>query len=134
LRPDAAYDAVLLDAPCSATGIFRRHPDVLHRIDAADIANRTAYQAIMLDAAAGAVHQGGALVYAVCSLEADEGENQVRSFLDRQPYWHIDPIRNDELPAGITAAAEGWVRVTPPMLAEHGGADGFFMVRLRMRH
>jgi 16S rRNA (cytosine967-C5)-methyltransferase len=130
LPPEREWDAVLLDAPCSATGIFRRHPDVLHRVDAADIANRTQYQALMLDAAAGAVAQGGTLVYAVCSLEPEEGEAQTRAFLDRQPWWRIDPIDAAELPEGITPAKEGWLRILPPMLAQAGGADGFFMVRL----
>ena len=123
---------MLLDAPCSATGIFRRHPDVLHRIDAADIANRTAYQAIMLDAAAGAVRPGGTLIYAVCSLEPEEGEAQVTAFLARSPYWRIDAIAPDELPAGMPVTDVGWVRIAPPMLAEAGGADGFFMARMRV--
>lgn len=131
LPPEREWDAVLLDAPCSATGIFRRHPDVLHRVDGADIANRTHYQALMLDAAAGAVATGGTLVYAVCSLETEEGETQTRAFLGRQPWWRIDPIDAAELPEGITPSPEGWLRILPPMLAQAGGADGFFMVRLR---
>lgn len=130
LPPEREWDAVLVDAPCSATGIFRRHPDVLHRIDATDIANRTAYQALMLDAAAGAVAEGGALVYAVCSLEPEEGEAQVAAFLERQPYWRIDAIGAEEVPAGLAVADDGWLRIAPPDLAEAGGADGFFMVRL----
>lgn len=130
LPPEREWDAVLIDAPCSATGIFRRHPDVLHRIAPSDIANRTAYQAIMLDAGAGAVKDGGSLVYAVCSLEPEEGEAQVAAFLERQPYWRIDPIAADEVPAGLTVADDGWLRITPPDLADAGGADGFFMVRL----
>ena len=111
-------------------GIFRRHPDVLHRIAPSDIVNRTAYQAIMLDAGAGAVKDGGSLVYAVCSLEPEEGEAQVAAFLERQPYWRIDPIAAEEVPAGLTVADDGWLRITPPDLADAGGADGFFMVRL----
>jgi 16S rRNA (cytosine967-C5)-methyltransferase len=130
LPAEREWDAVLIDAPCSATGIFRRHPDVLHRIDATDIANRTAYQALMLDAGAGAVAEGGALVYAVCSLEPEEGEAQVAAFLERQPYWRIDPIGADEVPAGLAVADDGWLRIAPPDLADAGGADGFFMVRL----
>ncbi len=131
LPPEREWDAVLLDAPCSATGIFRRHPDVLHRIDPTDIANRTAYQALMLDAAAGAVAEGGTLVYSVCSLEPDEGEAQVAGFLERQPWWRVDAIQPDEVPSGMHVADDGWLRVAPPMLAEAGGADGFFMARLR---
>ena len=133
LPSEREWDAVLVDAPCSATGIFRRHPDVLHRIDASDIANRTQYQSLMLDAAAGAVAAGGALVYAVCSLEPEEGEAQVAAFLERQPYWAIDAIGADEVPVGLAVADDGWLRIAPPDLADAGGADGFFMVRLMRR-
>ena len=133
LPSEREWDAVLVDAPCSATGIFRRHPDVLHRIDASDIANRTQYQSLMLDAAAGAVAAGGALVYAVCSLEPEEGEAQVAAFLERQPYWAIDAIGADEVPVGLAVADDGWLRIAPPDLADAGGADGFFMVRLMHR-
>lgn len=131
LPAEREWDAVLLDAPCSATGIFRRHPDVLHRIDVTDIANRTHYQSLMLDAAAGAVAEGGRLVYAVCSLEPEEGEAQVAAFLERQPYWQIDAIDAEEVPTGLAVADDGWLRIAPPDLADAGGADGFFMVRLR---
>ena len=87
-------------------------------------------KSLMLDAAAGAVAAGGALVYAVCSLEPEEGEEQVAAFLERQPYWRIDAIGTDEVPAGLSVADDGWLRIAPPDLAEAGGADGFFMVRL----
>ncbi|WP_281356138.1 RsmB/NOP family class I SAM-dependent RNA methyltransferase [Sphingomonas lacunae] len=132
LPDDREWDAVLLDAPCSATGIFRRHPDVLHRIMPRDIANRAELQALMLDAAAGVVKAGGSLVFATCSLEPEEGEGQIDAFLARQPYWSIDPIRTDEVPAGVHVAEQGWLRITPPDLAEAGGVDGFFMARLRL--
>ncbi len=131
LPADREWDAVLLDAPCSSTGIFRRHPDVLHRIGPADIADRAALQRLMLTAAAGAVAPGGTLVYAVCSLEPEEGELQIGDFLAHQPYWRIDPVRPEEVPAGLTIADDGWLRIAPPDLADAGGADGFFMARLR---
>jgi 16S rRNA (cytosine967-C5)-methyltransferase len=127
------WDAVLIDAPCSATGIFRRHPDVLHRIGARDIAERAAVQAELLDAAAGAVRSGGTMVYAVCSLERAEGEDAVLGFLDRNPAWHIDHVQPSELPSGIAPSNEGWVRIAPPMLEGAGGIDGFFMARLVKR-
>ncbi len=125
------WDAALLDAPCTSTGIFRRHPDVLHRINDSDIANRAALQALMLDAASGAVRAGGTLVYATCSLEPAEGEEAVTAFLSRNPYWQIDPVAPHELPTAIPVAEQGWVRIIPPMLADAGGIDGFFMVRLK---
>ena len=131
LPAEREWDAVLLDAPCSATGIFRRHPDVLHRIVPADIANRAELQALMLNAAAGAVRSGGTLIYAVCSMEPEEGEAQIAAFLERQPYWSIDPIRAEEIPAGLSIAEDGTLRITPPDLADLGGIDGFFMARLK---
>jgi 16S rRNA (cytosine967-C5)-methyltransferase len=130
LPADRHWDAVLLDAPCSATGIFRRHPDVLHRVEARDIADRAALQAALLDAAARAVADKGTLVYAVCSLEPEEGPEQIAAFLGRTPGWRIDPVLAAELPTGIAPNADGSVSTLPGMLTEAGGLDGFFMARL----
>ncbi|WP_028971260.1 RsmB/NOP family class I SAM-dependent RNA methyltransferase [Novosphingopyxis baekryungensis] len=129
--PDRAFDAVLLDAPCTATGIFRRHPDVLHRIGARDIAERAELQAALLDRAAQAVKPGGVLVYAVCSLEPEEGEEQARAFLSRHAGFITDAIGSDELPDGIAAGEHGWLRTLPTMLADQGRMDGFFVARFR---
>ncbi len=129
-EPDAAADAVLLDAPCSATGIFRRHPDVLHRIEAPQIAEMARLQADLLARAARWVKPGGTLVYATCSLERAEGEEQIAAFLAAHPGWRVEPARGDELPAGIAPGADGFVRTLPDMLAEAGGLDGFFIARL----
>lgn len=128
--PAGKWDAILLDAPCSATGIFRRHPDVLHRIGASDIADRAALQATMLAAAADAVRPGGQLVYAVCSLEPEEGEVQMAAFLANRRDWSTSAISPAGLPDGVLPTAEGWLRIAPPALANAGGADGFFMARL----
>lgn len=130
-RPDAPADAVLLDAPCSATGIFRRHPDVLYRIAPRHITERAEQQAALLERASNWVKPGGLLVYAVCSLEPEEGEAVVTRFLSDDRRYAIDPIRAGELPDGIPTNAEGWLRTLPGMLTEPGGLDGFFMVRLR---
>src|SRR3546814_11585395 len=75
--PEAPADAVLLDAPCSATGIFRRHPDVLHRVRPGLVEDMAALQARLVDHAATMVRPGGLLVYATCSLEPAEGEAQI---------------------------------------------------------
>ncbi len=128
-RPDAPFDAVLVDAPCSATGIFRRHPDVLHRIGAHDIAERTALQAALLDGAADLVAPGGTLVYAVCSLEPEEGERQAEAFLGRHSGFATTPIMAGALPAGMAPTADGFLRTGPAMLAESGRIDGFFVAR-----
>ena len=129
--PEEQADAVLLDAPCSATGIFRRHPDVLHRIESTHIAEMATLQSELLDRAARWVKPGGTLVYATCSLERAEGEDQVTAFLDRHGGWTIDPARVDELPDTITPDSRGFVRTLPGILADAGGLDGFFVARLR---
>ncbi len=127
-QPPAPVDAVLLDAPCSATGIYRRHPDVLHRVRASAIAELAAAQAAMLARAAEWVKPGGRLVYAVCSLEPQEGEAVARAFA-ALPGCAIDPIRADELPGGLAPTPEGLLRVAPGALREAGGCDGFFIAR-----
>ncbi|WP_179506303.1 MULTISPECIES: methyltransferase domain-containing protein [unclassified Sphingomonas] len=120
---DAPFDAVLLDAPCSATGTCRRHPDVLHRLAAID--DLTQLQAQMLARAADWLKPGGTLVYATCSLEPAEGEAQAAAFTALSPA----PIAADELPDGIAPTAQGWLRSDPGMLADAGGIDGFFAAR-----
>jgi len=128
---DAPYDAVLLDAPCSATGIFRRHPDVLHRVRPRAVASMAERQQAMLARAASLVKPGGRLVYSVCSLEPEEGERVADAFLASHSGFAIDPIRPEELPAGLMPDAAGRVRVLPGAFADQGGADGFFVVRFR---
>lgn len=128
-KPAQPFDAVLLDAPCSATGTMRRHPDVLHRIDMKQINNLAAIQSAMLDRAASWVKPGGLLVFATCSLEPHEGEAQAEAFLARHPEYATLAATAGELPAGVVANAQGHVRTMPPMLAEQGGLDGFFVAR-----
>ena len=123
-EPDAPFDAVLLDAPCTATGTCRRHPDVLHRIAARQIAELAELQAQLLECAANWVKPGGTLVYAVCSLEEAEGEEQAARVA-----LNPDPIRAEELPAGLAPTLQGWLRTDPGMLADSGGLDGFFAAR-----
>ena len=125
-QPAAPFDAVLLDAPCTATGTCRRHPDVLHRIGARQIGEMAELQAALLARAAGWVKPGGQLVYAACSLETEEGEGQAAA-VTLAP----DPIRVDELPEGIAPQLDGSLSTDPGMLAEAGGIDGFFIARWR---
>ncbi|WOE75172.1 RsmB/NOP family class I SAM-dependent RNA methyltransferase [Alterisphingorhabdus coralli] len=130
-QPEAQADAVLLDAPCTATGIFRRHPDVLHRISERDIADRAQLQAKMLEQAAAWLKPGGHLLYAVCSLEPEEGEAQIGQFLDAHSDFLINAVTPDELPDGLSPTDEGYVRILPHHLAELGGMDGFFIARMQ---
>lgn len=125
-QPDGLFDHILLDAPCSATGIFRRHPDVLHLKGWADLAPVTLLQAALLRRAAGWVKPGGRLVYATCSLDPREGERIAERVIAGAPR---DLIGADELPAGLLPTAEGFVRTLPGQVA--GGLDGFFIARLR---
>jgi 16S rRNA (cytosine967-C5)-methyltransferase len=125
--PAAPADAVLLDAPCSATGIFRRHPDVLYRVRPKVIAEMAELQRAMLARAAGWLKPGGTLVFSTCSLERDEGE----SHLEHVAELTLDWVRPDELPQGISPDPRGHVRTLPTMLADRGAMDGFFIARFR---
>ncbi len=125
-----AFDAVLLDAPCSATGTFRRHPDMLWVASPADIPKLAQVQARLLDSAARRVKPGGRLVYCVCSLEPEEGEGQVAAFLARHPAFRIEPATPGE--GGAPEASlrpDGTLRILPHH--RPGGTDGFYVARLR---
>jgi len=124
------FDAVLLDAPCSATGAFRRHPDVLWAAKPSDVAGLAAVQSRLLDAAARRTRPGGRLVYCVCSLEPEEGEGQVAAFLGRTAGVVLDPIAPGEDGAPTESLRpDGTLRILP----QHrpGGLDGFFIARFR---
>ena len=122
------FDAVLLDAPCSATGTYRRHPDVLWGGRPGDIAKLAGVQSRLLDAAANRVRPGGRLVYCVCSLEPEEGEGQVEAFLARRADFRLEPVLPGEGGAPAEAvSASGLLRILPHQMA--GGLDGFFAAR-----
>lgn len=118
-------DLVLLDAPCTGTGTFRRHPDGRWRLKERDLRSLVALQRALLDTAAALVRPGGVLVYATCSLEVEENEQQVKYLLEERPDFETDPG-----PASARFIdANGWLFVTPQ---EHG-IDGAFAARLRRR-
>ena len=124
------FDAVLLDAPCTATGTFRRNPDVLWTLRPGDVAKVAEVQTRLLDAAARRVKPGGRLVYCVCSLEPEEGEAQARAFLKRHPEFTTLAAEPGE--GGAPAASltkDGWLRLLPHQL--DGGMDGFFVARFK---
>ena len=127
-EPPQNYEAVLLDAPCSATGTFRRHPEVLYRARPKVIGEGALLQGKLLERAAELLKPGGALVYSVCSLEPQEGEEVLRDFLQRHDEFHLE--QPDQLPTFAQPTAEGWVRILPGLLEAEGGLDGFFMARL----
>ena len=127
-RPDGLFPAVLLDAPCSATGTIRRHPDILHRRAGRRLDGLTALQDRLLASAARATAPGGRLVYACCSLEPEEGPERIAAFLAGRPDFALEPVAFPALPEA--AAPDGTLRTLPSMLPERGGMDGFYAARL----
>ena len=126
------FDAVLLDAPCSSTGTFRRHPDVLWAARPGDIAALATTQAGLLSAAADMVAPHGRLIYCVCSLEPEEGEAQIEAFLKARPDFAIEPMTPGE--GGAPEASlrpDGTLRILPHHRS--GGTDGFYIARLERR-
>jgi 16S rRNA (cytosine967-C5)-methyltransferase len=129
-RPDQPLDAVLLDAPCSATGTIRRHPELPRIRDGAGLSELTALQAQLIDHALSILKPGGRLVYATCSLLPAEGEDQLAAALARHPGLTVEPPRAQGIdPAWITA--QGALRLRPDLWPERGGMDGFFILCLR---
>jgi len=129
--PAIAPDSILLDAPCSATGTLRRHPDVAWHRQPSDIKRLTDTQAVMLDHALTMLKPGGMLVYSVCSLQPEEGEEQITAILKNRPDVTLDPV----LPATLGGLTEcitprGEVRTLPFHLWDQDGMDGFFAARL----
>jgi 16S rRNA (cytosine967-C5)-methyltransferase len=131
-RPAAPLDAVLLDAPCSATGTIRRHPDLPWRKAKSGLAALTAAQDGLLANAASMLKSGGTLVYAVCSLQPEEGAERIRRFLGEHADFAIAPVSPREVGgAAEFLRADGTVRTLPCHWAERGGLDGFYIARLR---
>ncbi|MBO6609315.1 RsmB/NOP family class I SAM-dependent RNA methyltransferase [Altererythrobacter sp.] len=127
-EPKHQFDAILLDAPCTATGTCRRHPDVLHRIGPRQIKEMVELQRGLVTRATEWLKRGGVLLYVVCSLEREEGEAQAE-WIDAALGLQPSPIAADELPAGLQPTEQGWLRTHPGMLSEYSGLDGFFVAR-----
>ena len=130
--PPALFDAILLDAPCSATGTLRRHPDVARHKSPAEITKLAMVQERLLQAAVGMLKAGGVLVYCVCSLEPEEGVEQVERLLAKGAPLRRVAITAAEiggLAEAITPAGD--LRTLPCHLAERGGMDAFFAARLQ---
>jgi 16S rRNA (cytosine967-C5)-methyltransferase len=130
--PSEPAPFVLLDAPCSATGTIRRHPELPWIKSASDVTLCAQMSAELLDAAADMVAPGGVLVFAVCSLEPEEGPEQIADFLARREDFQRAPISASEL-FGLNEliTADGDLRTLPRHFAERGGMDGFYAARLR---
>ncbi|UDF03473.1 methyltransferase domain-containing protein [Asticcacaulis sp. AND118] len=125
------FDVVLVDAPCSATGTYRRQPDVLWATRPADIAKLADVQHRLLDALAPRVKPGGDFLYSTCSLEREEGETQILAFLRRNKDFTLVKHTADQHPdiPAASFAPEGWLRLLPHQ--RKGGQDGFFVAHLK---
>lgn len=131
---EAPWPMILLDAPCSATGTIRRHPDLPFVKSAREVEALTKLQMQMIDRAVALLETGGRLVYCTCSLLPNEGENQIKAAVKRHPNLHVLPIDTTALgvdPAWVSA--EGGLRILPHYWADKGGLDGFYMALLQKR-
>ncbi len=127
-EPEQRFDAILVDAPCSATGTLRRHPDLPFIKDGSEVEGLVALQAEILDRALGWLKPGGRLVFCTCSLLPAEGEDQLTAALARHPDLSVErPTMDFVAPEWITA--DGGLRLRPDYWADKGGMDGFFMVK-----
>ena len=131
-EPEGLFDAILLDAPCSATGTIRRHPDLPFIKDGSELPALVALQSQMIDRALGWLKPGGRLVFSTCSLLPEEGEAQLAAALARHPGLEVQK-------ADLPGVEPGWwtpdggLRLRPDYWAERGGMDGFFIARLGQR-
>lgn len=135
-QPDEPFDAVLLDAPCTATGTIRRHPDIAHLKRPADLEKLSALQTRLLDNAVTLLRPGGCLVYCTCSLEPEEGINQIEHLPEKHPAIRLEPIDTTRLgapdawlrPPGVIRTLPHQMPADEPALS---GIDGFFIAKLQ---
>ncbi|MBQ9034357.1 MAG: RsmB/NOP family class I SAM-dependent RNA methyltransferase [Alphaproteobacteria bacterium] len=130
------FDVLLLDAPCSATGTFRRHPEVLHIKNNADVTEQRELQEKLLHASAEKLKVGGILLYSVCSISRIEGEGQIQKFLKVQPNFSLIPIKTEDISrngqwAENIITSEGYIRTLPYMYFAKGGMDSFFIAKMQ---
>ena len=127
-EPNCDIDAVLLDAPCSATGTIRRHPDILKNRTKENLNSYIEIQSKLIKQSLSWLNKNGILIYSVCSLQKEEGENQIYSILNNFKDIKISPILPKEVSKFEHAITkEGWLRIFPNCLGSDGGNDGFFI-------
>ncbi len=130
--PETKYDVILLDAPCSATGTFRRHPEIMHTKTLEDVKKQATLQQKILEHSISLLAETGIILYATCSLAKAEGEKQINSFLKAHPEFEILPL----MPAGAERmrTKEGYLRILPHFLDDFSGIDGFFAAGLKRKN
>ena len=131
-EPPRLADAILLDAPCTATGTIRRHPDIPWSKTEAQLSSLASVQSKMIDKAVSMLKPGGLLVYCTCSLQPEEGEAQAAAALKRHQRLTRIPVTPAELGGFQAVTRDGDFRTHPGMLAAEGGIDGFFAARFRL--
>ena len=130
-HPKNPVDGVLLDAPCTATGTLRRNPDILHLKSERDVRKMMNVQHTLIKNAASMVKPGGMLIYCTCSLQKEEGEDQIDWFLNSVSDFRRVPINPEEVSGhDYLINDRGDIRILPNMMEEQGGMDGFFIARL----
>jgi len=128
---DENFDIVLLDAPCSATGTFRRHPDVLYAKSKLQMEQLLKLQRKLLLSAVRKLRPGGQIVYCTCSLQVEEGEEQIDRFLQKNKDFGVIRVSDEKWQEFGTLS--GYLRLLPHQFRENGGLDGFFIARLRQK-
>ncbi len=129
---DELFDVILIDAPCSASGTFRRHPEIIHTKTIHDVNKMVNIQASILDKAISLLKEDGIIIYATCSLSKDEGEKQIMNFMERHPFFSIIPINISGTEDMLTK--EGFLRILPQHLKKYSGTDGFFVACLQRKN
>ena len=131
-KPNETWSKIILDAPCSSTGTLRRHPDIMHIKSEGDVQSLVKLQSELLLSTWKFLANGGSLIYCTCSLEKEEGENQIFKFINENKDAKIDKIKPEEvIELKELITKEGLLRIFPNHLKEIGGMDGFFIARLK---
>ena len=131
------FDIILLDAPCSASGTLRRHPELVHIKNMKDIKQAAKLQRQLLDMAGKALKKGGILLYTVCSIAKAEGEEQIETFLEQNADYRLLPIKINDIDfsgtqsLSLLISKEGYIRTLPYYSGPQGGMDSFFVAKLQ---
>lgn len=135
-EPDTPPSHILLDAPCSATGTFRKHPEILLLKTVDDVKKLSLIQADLLNKSIDMAAKNAEIIYVVCSLEPEEGEKQIDQILGRRHDVKLEPITTEQLGllgqvTDLKISPKGWLRILPDIEDAIGGMDGFFIAKLR---
>ena len=126
------WSKIILDAPCSSTGTLRKNPEIMHQKEERDIVSLSKLQSDLLNTAWDLLKEDGTLIYCTCSLEKEEGENQIENFIKRKKNSLLDEINTSEIDKRLNISDQNkWLRVFPNSLNFEGGNDGFFIARIK---